>query len=169
MSCGAGYPKEPCPFKHEGAVTRKQCGACIHYKPPRHILSWCMLYERTKELCMLPRAACDTCKEKAPMGRVAADVDWKDPVSVRAYWKEQARKHPDSRIAAMQRFLEKDPDYFKRYYKANQEKMREASRRSYLKRKALNADGSGEAESNPRGPGSERHENLSASRPDDDV
>lgn len=145
MSCAAGFPEGPCPFgalDKGDRVTRRRCGPCKHYVPPPHILAWCMLWDREHVLCRLPKAACETCPEKSPVSPMRAEgygkIDWKDPEQVRKYYRERAAADPDRKIKSihvMDRFLDKNPDYFKNYYLKNKEKFAEAKRRSRANKK----------------------------------
>lgn len=65
-------------------------------------------------------------------------IDWKDPEQVRKYYRERAAADPDRKIKSihvMDRFLDKNPDYFKNYYLKNKEKFAEAKRRSRANKK----------------------------------
>ena len=176
MTCSAGYPKQPCPFGYEGPLTRKRCGVCVNYVPPKYILAWCRLYDREQVVCLKPKSACERCPEKvvrAPGRPEAADspVDWRDPESVKRYYAALRKANPTSSVAAMERFLKKHPDYFKQYMKtyqkANPEKFREANRRAYAKRKAQREQSTSQVRGDTQGSRSERDEDLPASRLDD--
>lgn len=136
MSCSEGYPAKPCPL---GAMadgqksTRKGCGGCKFYLPPPHILQWCMLWDRERVLCMLPKSSCATCPEKSVVTpESVAKIDWKDPSAVRMYL---LKLNPTRERDKMVRFVEKHPDYFKDYQERNRAKVNEAARRWYHKNK----------------------------------
>lgn len=179
-NCAEGYPEKACPFGFTGQVKRATCGGggdvapCKHFIPPPHILAWCMLYDRDGVICHKPKSACDTCPEKLPdekrqPGRRVVDspVDWKDPESVRAYWRERAKLYPDARAAAMLKFLEKDPDYFKRWAKDNKDKIKKNQAAYYQRKKAKREQSQGQVQRDPQRPRSERDKDLPAAGPDD--
>lgn len=131
MSCGVGYPLEPCPFKFEGRVTRETCGPCKHYVPPPHILAWCSLWDRDKILCKLPKSDCATCPFKITrrVGRPnQTQVDWDDPESVAKYHKEWSQKNADRVKASRDKFLAAHPEYMKNYYAKNKDRINEMRR-----------------------------------------
>lgn len=136
MTCAAGYPKQPCPFGYEGKVTRKDCGTCKHYNPPEHILAWCMLWDRDKELCMKPISACETCPEKFTGQRAReTKIDWQDPEAVKKFFRE--RYNPSEAKEKMLRFLDKHPDYFQRYQESHRAEVNAAALRWYHKNKKV--------------------------------
>lgn len=136
MSCGAGYPKEPCPFKYEGRVTRKSCGGCRHFIPPRHILAWCGLYDRERVVCEKPISACASCpyKMEAPS---SASIDWKDPVAVREYQTAWRKANPEKVAAKLAAFTEKHPDYMHNYYERNKKRIIARTNEARRRRRAL--------------------------------
>ncbi len=139
MPCKVGYPKSPCPFGHEGRVTRLNCSACKNYEPPPHILSWCMLYDREGIICKLPLKACEECPDKHERrpGRPHSEegeTDWRDPASVRAYFRKYQAEGGRG-AQHMLAFLARHPDYFKQYRERNRERMRAAALRWYHKHK----------------------------------
>lgn len=126
MSCTADYPTAPCPFGFEGKVTRTSCGACKNFIPPRHILSWCSLYDRDGTICQLPKSACVACpfKVEKANGRPPGEgkVDWNDPVSVAKYHSEW-RAANDAKVKdAAARFKANHPDYQQKYYEAKKKR-----------------------------------------------
>lgn len=127
MACGVGYPEKPCPYNFEGTVSRRTCGACKNFIPPKHILSWCSLWDRDKVLCQLPIKNCATCPFKVergpgrPLGE--GKVDWKDPSSVAMYHSEWQKKNAEAVKAAAERFTKAHPNYFKNYYERNKAKL----------------------------------------------
>lgn len=138
MPCSAGHPKKPCPFGHKGKVTRDSCGRCKHYSPPPRIALTCILWDRDRQVCNLPRSACDSCRfkiERAP-GRPAGEGrDFSDPKVKKEYASEWGSKNRGKKYAALQRLLKKDPEYFKKYRAKNRDKIREYSRRWYHENK----------------------------------
>lgn len=138
MSCKAGYPHSPCPFDFKGRVTRETCGACKYYAPPAHILAWCLLWDREKILCRLPKSSCEKCPERyrgPHLNQAMAKVDWSNRDAVRAYYRAEYKRDPSKANERMLRFLEKDPDYFKTYRRNHREKMNAAALRYYHKKK----------------------------------
>ena len=139
MTCSVDYPQKPCPFGFEGRSTRNTCGACKHYVPPPHILSWCMLYDQTKQVCKLPKSACTDCKfkhERSPgRPKTEGEFDWSDPDGVRAYHAKYAAEHRDAAKARLDKFLEKNPTYWKDYYEQNKDKILERQRKRYQDQK----------------------------------
>lgn len=134
MTCAVGYPPKPCPFGYEGRVTREGCGTCKHYNPPQHILAWCMLWDREQVLCMRPISDCATCPEKfTGQKKPETKIDWQDKEAVKKYFRE--RYNPSEAKEKMLRFLDKHPDYFKRYQEEHREKMNAAALRWYHKNK----------------------------------
>lgn len=135
MTCAAEYPLKPCPFDFAGRVTRASCGSCRHFIPPQHILQWCMLWDRDRVLCKLPKSNCPTCPEKAVVRpERIGQIDWRDPSAVRAYFRE--RYDPDKAKEKMLKFLDKDPEYFKKYQERNRARVNAAAKKWYWKNKA---------------------------------
>lgn len=127
MGCKQGYPKEPCPFGFEGRVTRETCGACKHFTPPPHILSWCTLYDRTGQVCTLPKSSCNACPFRLSRGvgrpKGEGEIDWQDTASVKRYHAKYVQEHKDQVAQRFRDWKDKNPDYFRDYYKQNKEKI----------------------------------------------
>lgn len=137
MTCAVGYPSLPCPYENTSPVTRANCGKCKNFIPPKHILAWCIIWDRDKELCHLPKSACATCQFKNVRGpgRPPGEgvIDWNDPASILKYKAEWRAKNVERVNAAAERFASAHPNYFRNYYERNKETLKE-------KRKAKNAN-----------------------------
>lgn len=139
MPCKAEYPKKPCPFGFDGRVTRETCGGCKNYDPPAYIKSWCVLWDRDRTLCNLPKSACETCAFKAgrapgrPLGE--GSIDWKDPESVRRYEKDWRARNKLLVEARRKRFLKRHPNYFERYRNERRDEINRKARERYRAKK----------------------------------
>lgn len=121
MACKVGYPDKPCPFGFDGIVTRKSCGPCKHFEPPRHILQWCRLWDRDRVLCLKPKSACEKCPEKAErtLGKLPGEGrDLDDPAVRRVYEAEYRAKNPEKVAEKLERFKSKNPTYWRDYMRA---------------------------------------------------
>ena len=124
MPCKLGCPEKPCPFNHEGQVTRASCGACINFEVPKHIANHCQLWDRDRVLCLKPKSACPTCPEyvaRAPGAPVSAVHDRSTVEGERAYQAEYRAAHPDAVAERAQRFKQRNPDYWKNYFAKHRE------------------------------------------------
>lgn len=128
MACKAGYPQLPCPFQmRAGAqkVTREACGPCREYEPPKHILTWCALWEVEKILCMKPKSACETCEFKVDRLVLSPDDIRANHTDAVNKWKADNKDKVDE---WKQRWREQNRgyslEYMKKYRKDNREKLR---------------------------------------------
>lgn len=143
MPCGAGYPERPCPFGHEGRVTRAACGACVNFVPPAHILAWCILWDRDGVVCKLPRSACDSCalKVRRPPGRPPGEgPDLRDPGVRLAYDRDYRAKNRDRVRENQRRFKERHPGYQAQWRADHPEALRQYARDSYRKKTKKGGD-----------------------------
>ena len=144
MGCKVGYPNEPCPFGHDGKVTRAACGRCPNYDPPAWLKSWCAVYDQSRTVCTLPKSSCESCPSKVERGpgRPPGEgkFDYRSPTDVKKAQAEYRARNATREQKRGAKWRAEHPDYYKDYRARNRDKLNKQRRERYAKRKRQRDD-----------------------------